>query len=641
MSFAILRQLQRTSPVLSAFKTARPVITQLRFRSYEPFAPLASFTENHKLLEWVEKARNMTQPDQVQVIIGTEEESEAIYDKLVAHGTMERLNPEKRPGSYLTRTDPADVARVEKQTYICSEKEIDAGITNNWVEPSKMRKTMEENFTGCMKGRTMYVIPYSMGPVGSPLSKIGVEITDSEFVVQNMRIMTRVGSEVLEALGDGEFVPCLHSIGVPLEPGQKDSPWPCNIPKRAIVHFPETREIWSFGSGYGGNSLLGKKCFALRIASVLARDEGWLAEHMLILGLTSPEGKKHYVAAAFPSACGKTNLAMMEPSLPGWKVECVGDDIAWMRFGEDGQLYALNPENGFFGVAPGTSMKTNPNAMLTAKKNSIFTNVAKTEDGDIWWEGMETEPKGELIDWKGEKWVKGKTPAAHINSRFTCPASQCPVISPEFENPKGVPISAIIFGGRRATTVPLVFEAFNWQHGTFIGSAVASEKTGASEGELGVLRFDPMAMLPFCGYNMGDYFNHWYNFAQNSPNPSATKLPKVFHVNWFRRDQKGKFLWPGFGENSRVLKWIVDRVDGNDNIAKKTPIGYVPTKDGLDLSGLTIEDSAMDSLLKVNAQKYMKECDTIEEYHSKFGERFPQGLKDELKNLRERLSKEL
>eukprot|EP00999_Lentomonas_sp_LEN2_P000529 NODE_152_length_2095_cov_101.825203_g128_i0.p1 GENE.NODE_152_length_2095_cov_101.825203_g128_i0~~NODE_152_length_2095_cov_101.825203_g128_i0.p1 ORF type:complete len:639 (+),score=165.37 NODE_152_length_2095_cov_101.825203_g128_i0:100-2016(+) len=627
---------------------------QLTFASRTPFlrmTPMSSFlmqsrayshisayTDNETLINWVDNMRTMLKPDQIHVVDGSPEEKENLAAKLIAAGTMEALNPAKRPGSYLARTDPADVARAEQSTFICSETEDGAGITNNWVDPVEMKTELKQTFDGAMRGRTMYVIPYSMGPVGSPLSKIGIQLTDSPFVVLNMGIMTRMGSQVLESLGDGEFVPCLHSVGAPLKPGQKDVPWPCNIPKRKIVHFPETREIWSFGSGYGGNSLLGKKCFALRIASVIARDEGWLAEHMLILGITSPAGKKTYVAAAFPSACGKTNLAMMQPTLPGWKIECVGDDIAWMRFGKDGRLYAINPENGFFGVAPGTSNHTNPNAMGCIEQNTVFTNVAKTADGDVWWEGMtKNPPSGTLTDWLGNEWTASKgTPAAHPNSRFTCPAIQCPVISPEFENPEGVPIDAIIFGGRRPKTIPLVYEAFDWDHGVFVGSSVASEKTAAAEGGLGELRFDPFAMLPFCGYNMAAYFAHWLNMPNLTSDKS--KLPKMFHVNWFRQS-KGKFLWPGFGENSRVLKWIVERIDGNDAIATKTPIGYVPTDDGLDLSNLEIDPKVMQELLKIDVDKWLKETQKVADYHNKFGKfALPEGIRKQRKALQERLT---
>jgi len=596
--------------------------------------PISAVTSHKKLISWIEEKQKHLKPDNVRIVSGSDEEYDELVKLLINNGSMEALNPQKRPNSFLALTNPADVARTESNTFICSEKEEDSGPTNNWVAPAQMRAKMDKLFDGCMQGRTMYVIPFSMGPVGSPLSKIGVEITDSPFVVLNMKLMTRSGKNVLEALGsNGEFVPALHSLGAPLKPGQKDVPWPCNIQNRHIAHFPETREIVSFGSGYGGNSLLGKKCFALRIASVQGRDEGWMAEHMLILGLTNPQGKKYYVAAAFPSACGKTNLAMLTPTLPGWKVECVGDDIAWMRFGADGKLYAINPENGFFGVAPGTSAKTNPNALASISKNTIFTNVAKTEDGDVWWEGLSKEPpKGKIINWKGQVWnPASKEPAAHPNSRFTVAAKQCPSISPMFEDPKGVPIDAIIFGGRRPETIPLVYEAFSWQHGTFIGASVASETTHAAEQKAGEIRFDPMAMLPFCGYHMGDYFNHWLNIGKKQ-----AKTPKVFHVNWFRQE-KGKFLWPGFGDNSRVLKWITERIEEKD-VAQKTAIGYVPKQGTLDLNGLDIDAATVDKLLKVEPAKWMNQIPAIENYFSKFGSKLPAGLTEELNGLKKRLS---
>ena len=600
---------------------------------------LGILKNNSRLHEWVMKQFTLCEPNKVMVCDGTKEEYDRLCGEMVNAGTMERLNEEKRPSSYLMRTDPADVARAEQDTYICSEKERDAGPTNNWMLPSKMKQHLKSLFSGCMRGRTMYVIPYSMGPIGSPLSRIGVQLTDSPFVVVNMHIMTRVGKPVLDHLlgsSSSSFVPCLHSVGYPLMTGQKDVRWPCNVTNRHVAHFPEEREIWSFGSGYGGNSLLGKKCFALRIASAIARDEGWLAEHMLILGITNPLGKKYYIAAAFPSACGKTNLAMMNPTLPGWKVECVGDDIAWMKVGKDGRLYAINPEAGFFGVAPGTSMKTNPNAMLTIRKSTIFTNVARTEEGDVWWEGMTEEiPKGSILDWKGQLWdPKSGTLSSHPNSRFTVSIRQCPITDPNWESAQGVPISAIIFGGRRRTVVPLVYEAFNWQHGTFVGSSVASEKTAAAEGGLGQLRFDPFAMLPFCGYNMGDYMGHWLEIGLKSPH--IDRLPKIFHVNWFRQEE-GRFLWPGFGENSRVLKWICERVEGKEGLTRATPIGYLPTEQALDISGLNLPPNAMKTLLSVDHQAWLKETEKIEDFHKQFGASLPRSISYELQQLRTRL----
>lgn len=593
-------------------------------------------SQNEALFDWVAGKVALCQPAQVHWCDGSAEEYEWLAQQMVESGTLVPLNPELRPHSFLARSDPRDVARVEEQTFICAKRPVDAGPTNNWRDPKKTKAKLLSLFEGCMKGRTMYIVPFCLGPLDSRIARFGVELTDSPYVALSMRLTTRCGHDVLLPLAQREdFVRCVHSLGVPLQEGEADVPWPCNPDERIIAHFPDSRQIWSFGSGYGGNALLAKKCFALRIASIMARDEGWMAEHMLILGITNPEGRKKYFAAAFPSACGKTNLAMLTPTLPGWKVECVGDDIAWLRVKADGKLYAVNPEFGFFGVAPGTSPRTNLAAVEGLAHDAVFTNVALTKEGDVWWEGLTSSPPSHLTDWRGQDWTPDTgTPAAHPNARFTVRASQCPVIDPAYDDPRGVPISAILFGGRRPGTVPLVYEAFNWTHGTFIGSTIASETTAAASGAVGQIRRDPMAMLPFCGYHMGDYFAHWLDIPSST---TPERLPKLFGVNWFRRDEDGGFLWPGFGDNARVLKWIFERTEGKGE-AEATPIGYVPTSGALDTEGLDIEADTLERLFEVDREAWQSEAASVREFYARFGEHLPFELSGELEALEGRLS---